>query len=315
MIQGHDGNLYGTTLGGGADGDGILYKISLAGAFTALASFDSTNGIEPDQPLVQDTAGDFWGMTSFGGASSDGTVFKYSSGALTAVVSFDGSDGKTPVEDALVQDSSGNFYGMTSYGGAFTTCGLTQGCGTVFRVTPQGTLTTLHSFSDAEGAEPSAGLAYGTDGNLYGPTDSGGADGFATLFKITTAGTLTVLHSFDDTDGKYPSALVQGTNGIFYGTAGAGGTDNDGTVFSLSVGLGAFVKTVPTYGAVGTSVFILGTDLTGATKVTFDGVSATFTVVSATEITTTVPTGATTGIVKVTTPSGTLSSNVSFFVP
>jgi uncharacterized repeat protein (TIGR03803 family) len=205
---------------------------------------------------------------------------------------------------------------MTTYGGAFSTCGYTENCGTIFKVTSGGTLTTIHSFSNAEGAGPSGGLTYGSDGNLYGDAEGGGTDGYGTLFKITTGGTLTALHSFDGTDGRDPIVtMVQGTNGIFYGDTYAGGTNNDGTVFSLSVGLGAFVKTVPTYGAVGTSVFILGTDLTGATKVTFDGVSATFTVVSATEITTKVPTGATTGTVKVTTPSGTLSSNESFFVP
>jgi uncharacterized repeat protein (TIGR03803 family) len=107
IIQGHDGNLYGTTFGGGADGDGILYKLSLAGAFTALASFDSTDGFNPFAALVQDTAGDFWGA-AFGGTSNDGAVFKYSSGALTTVVSFDGSDGDFPAEyGALVQTQAG----------------------------------------------------------------------------------------------------------------------------------------------------------------------------------------------------------------
>ncbi len=94
-----------------------------------------------------------------------------------------------------------------------------------------------------------------------------------------------------------------------------GGSDSAGTVFSLALGLGAFVKTLPTSGAVGSSVIILGTDLTGSTSVTFNGTAATFTVVSSSEIRTTVPSGATTGSVVVTTPSETLTSSVNFMVP
>jgi uncharacterized repeat protein (TIGR03803 family) len=113
------------------------------------------------------------------------------------------------------------------------------------------------------------------------------------------------------------AGLVQGTDGNFYGTTCCGGANNDGygTVFSLSVGLASFVETEPTSGKVGAAVTILGTNLTGATGVTYNGTAAVFKVVSSSEITTTVPTGATTGEVKVVTPSGTLSSNVSFRVP
>ncbi|HYA23881.1 MAG TPA: IPT/TIG domain-containing protein, partial [Terriglobales bacterium] len=134
---------------------------------------------------------------------------------------------------------------------------------------------------------------------------------------------LTTLHSFDGTDGLGPiGALVQATDGDFYGTTSWGGASHNcaapaggcGTVFSLAVGLGPFVKTLPTSGKVGTSVIILGNGLTGSTAVSFNGTAATFTVVSSTEITTTVPTGATTGTVKVTMPSRTLKSNVAFRV-
>ena len=118
------------------------------------------------------------------------------------------------------------------------------------------------------------------------------------------------------TDGANPEGLVQGTNGTFYGTTDSGGTTvHYGTVFSLSVGLGAFVKTVPTAGKTGSAVKILGTNLTGATRVSFNGAAAAFTVVSRSEISTTVPAGATSGPVEVTTPGGTLSSNAAFHVP
>jgi uncharacterized repeat protein (TIGR03803 family) len=126
---------------------------------------------------------------------------------------------------------------------------------------------------------------------------------------------LTTLHAFDRSDGADPFAgLVQSTDGKFYGTTMVGGTQNDGTVFRLDAGLGPFVNTLPTAGKVGASVKILGTNLTGATRVSFNGVAAAFTVLSPSEITTTVPAGATTGTVQVTTPSGTLLSNVVFQV-
>jgi uncharacterized repeat protein (TIGR03803 family) len=129
---------------------------------------------------------------------------------------------------------------------------------------------------------------------------------------------LTTLHSFCSrtycTDGGGPGGLVQATDGNFYGPTGVGGAYGFGTVFSLSVGLGPFVETLPTFGDVGAAVIILGTDLTGATSVTFIGTPAAFTVVSSSEITTTVPSGAATGKVEVTTPQGTLISNVDFRV-
>jgi uncharacterized repeat protein (TIGR03803 family) len=142
----------------------------------------------------------------------------------------------------------------------------------------------------------------------------GGANGNGTIFKFSSVG-LTTLHAFDSSDGASPNApLVQATNGTFYGSTFFGGTDNFGTAFSLSVGLGRFVETIPASGKVGTSVRILGTDLTGIASVTFNGTAAAFTVVSASEITTTVPTGATTGRVEVGTPSGFQVSNGPFAV-
>jgi uncharacterized repeat protein (TIGR03803 family) len=151
----------------------------------------------------------------------------------------------------------------------------------------------------------------------------GGPGGGGTIFKITPNGTLTTLYSFCSesgcTDGKSPAAaLIQATNGDFYGTAFAGGAYDDGAVFRLSLGLGPFVETQPSSGKVGAAVRILGTDLTGASSVTFNGVPAVVGVSSApgivTEITTYVPAGASSGTVQVITPSGTLSSNVPFRV-
>jgi uncharacterized repeat protein (TIGR03803 family) len=186
-------------------------------------------------------------------------------------------------------------------------------------------LTTLYSFCPqsgcTDGENPRTGLVQATDGNFYGVTQNGGASdscqegGCGTLFRITPRGTLATLHSFDYTEGGYPAAaLIQDTDGEFYGTTPNGGAHNLGTIFSLSAGLGPFVETQPTSTKVGAGVRILGTDLTGVTSVTFNGTPAIFKVVSSSFITTTAPTGATTGEVQVVTPGGTLTSNVPFRV-
>src|ERR1035438_6417117 len=173
-------------------------------------------------------------------------------------------------------------------------------------------LTTLYNFCSqsecTDGSGPLAGLVQAANGNLYGTPESGGLNcapyGCGTGFKVTQSGTLTTLYSFcaqsGCADGEYPDAgLVRATNGTFYATTELGGVNNGGTVFSLSVGLAPFVETLPTSGEVGAAVKILGNKLTGSTSVSFNGTAAAFTVVSASEITTNVPVGATTGRVQV----------------
>ena len=315
VIQGTDGNFYGTTFDGGANGQGTVFKMTPGGTLTTLYNFcnltNCTDGANPWATLVQATNGNFYGTTSNGGTRGDGTVFKITpSGTLTTLYSFEGVgvDGGNP-HAALIQGRDGNLYG-TTYGG---------GTGTVFKITPSGTFTTLHTFSGTDGEEPQAALVQATNGNFYGTTEGGGASFDGTVFEITPTGTLTTLYNFCSqsgcTDGTYPfGALVQDTNGTLYGTTYRGGANDAGTVFRLSVGLGLFVETQPTSGRVGAAVKILGTDLTGATSVSFNGSAATFTVVSESEITTTVPTGATTGTVDVTIPSRMLKSNIKFRV-
>lgn len=306
------------------------------------------DGNGPYAGLVQGRDGNFYGTTVTGGSSgSGGTVFKVTPGGqLTTLYSFcqhlanyQCTDGSSP-EAPLVQGSDGNFYGTTSDGGPSNSYGYTYG--TVFKITPEGALTVLHGFEGPDGAAPLASLIQGSDGNLYGTTSYGGSNNpgggagypYGTVFQITPGGTLTTLYSFcsslDDgicMDGNYAAgALLQATNGIFYGTTGAGGDGtycygpgncpftNPGTVFSASTGLGSFVETQTSSGKVGATVKILGTKLTGATSVMFDGTPAIFKVVSSSEITSTVPAGAGTGLVTVTTPSATLTSNRPFLV-
>src|ERR1022692_2084630 len=322
LVQAANGDLYGTTVAGGANGYGTVFKITPGGTLTMVYSFCSqtncADGAYPEAGLVQAANGDLYGTTPQGGANRGGTIFKITpGGTLTKLYSFC-SEGVYPactaglIPDAgLVQAANGDFYGTTEYGGA------NGNYGTVFKITPSGTLTTLHRFNYTDGEGPSAGLVQATNGDFYGTTLSGGANGEGTVFKITPSGSLTTLYSFCSqsgcTDGAFPEAgPVQGTHGDFYGTTFNGGANNSGTVFRLSVGLGPFVKPRPPFGKVGAAVKILGTNLTGATSVGFNGTAAVFEVVSSSEITTTVPAGASSGKVQVITPSGTLSSNAAF---
>jgi uncharacterized repeat protein (TIGR03803 family) len=217
LAQATDGNFYGTT-SSSSGGWGTVFKITPNGTLTVLHAFSySSEGGHPMAGLVQATDGNFYGTTSSGGASGNGTVFKITpNGTLTVLHAFSvSSEGGTPMA-SLVQATDGNFYGTTSSGGA-------SGNGTVFKITPNGTLTVLHAFSYSnEGGHPMAGLVQATDGNFYGTTSSGGASGYGngTVFKITPNGTLTVLHAFSYSgEGGMPrSGLVQATDGNFYGT-------------------------------------------------------------------------------------------------
>jgi uncharacterized repeat protein (TIGR03803 family) len=333
LIQAKDGSFYGTTLAGG-NGYGTVFKITPAGALTTLYSFcsrtDCPDGSDPEA-LVQAADGDFYGTTYGGGSQGAGTIFKMTAvGKLTTLYSFcfesNCADGASP-SSTLVQSSDGDFYGTTSGGGLSDFCA--DNCGTIFRITPDGTLTTLYDFCAqtgcTDGETPNGALVLATDGNFYGTTEKGGDSGGGTVFKITPEGMRTTLYSFCPrlgcSDGDDPAAgLVQDTNGQFYGTASAGGpgvfcgSSGCGTVFALSAGLRPFVLTQPESAAVGKPVNVLGTNLTGATSVTFNGIAATFTVESGSLIRATVPTGATTGLVQVVTPGGTRSSNVPFRV-
>jgi uncharacterized repeat protein (TIGR03803 family) len=322
-VQAANGDIYVTTPVGGqretgslsSDTGAILNLSGNGGSYDFCANKHCPDGRNPYGGLVQGTDGNLYGTTTRGGANNAGTVFRIPTKVrpFTRLHSFNTTDGAYPYA-ALIQASDGNFYGTTELGGA-------NGGGTLFQITPSGTLTSLYSFcaqaSCTDGKTPVAGLTQATDGNFYGTTELGGANGAGTIFQLTPGGTLTTLYSFcaqpSCADGENPlSGLLQATDGNLYGAASVGGADNDGTIFSLATGLSPFVKTVPAAGKVGLSIYVLGTNLTGATSVSFNGTSATFTVVSATEITTSVPTGATSGFVTVTTTGATLSSNVAF---
>jgi uncharacterized repeat protein (TIGR03803 family) len=253
LVEGTDGNFYGTTVDGGSNGQGTLFKITPQGQRTTLHDFCSEGSYCPDGSyplgaLVLGTDGDFYGTAASGGGSYNtwGVVFKItSSGSFTTLHSFQFADGATP-RGTLLQASDGNFYGTTYEGGVNTDCVDTRACGTVFKLTPAGDLTTLYSFCSqpncADGSGPVSGLAQDSEGNLYGTTYREGVGGAGTVFKIATSGTLTTLHSFcsrsNCADGMFPNGgLVVGRDGNLYGTTsegGAGTVHANGTVFKIT---------------------------------------------------------------------------------
>ncbi|MGH6839302.1 MAG: choice-of-anchor tandem repeat GloVer-containing protein [Methylocella sp.] len=263
LIADSSGNLYGTTLEGGGGssgcyiapsslGCGVVFKLSPGGTETVLHSFTGgSDGLFPTSTLIADSGGNLFGTAVGGGASGNGVVFKLSpSGTETVLYSFKGgSDGGAP-EGGMIADSSGNLYGTTGVGGA-SVCIDGLGCGVVFKLTPGGTETVLHSFAGgSDGSDPVGGLIADSSGNLFGTTGGGGGSGCGgsgcgTVFKLTPGGTETVLYSFTGgSDGGLPRAgLIADSGGNLYGTTLNGGASDAGTVFKLT-GTG-FVPDVP----------------------------------------------------------------------
>ena len=325
LLRASDGYFYGTTCNGGLFNNGTVYKISASGVFTSLHSFNGFgDGSCPFGALMEANDGKIYGATGAGAITQNGTIFTLASdGTVATLHKFTGPplDGSNP-NAPLVQGSDGNLYGTTLLGGG---CGVFAytGCGSIFKITPSGDLTTIYSFClngtpCIDGQSPGDALVLGSDGNFYGTTAFGGSTVNAgTVFSITPAGLLTTLHSFNNTykDGKYPfTTLVQATDGKFYGTSEEGGAKGRGTIFSVDLELSPFVKIQPPFGKSGSTLMVLGTGLTGTSEVSFNGTPATFAVVSDTLIRATVPAGAVSGTVTVVTPGGSLPSDLAFRV-
>jgi uncharacterized protein (TIGR03437 family) len=236
LIQAPDASFYGTTWWGASPscgtpgvsygpGCGAIFKMSTFGDTSVVHSFSGKDGRVPSA-LIQ-ANGRFYGTTKAGGAD-EGTAFSLSflpSGLanLTLLVSFGTAASGGIWPNALIQASDGYFYGTTE--------GVWTGGATVFRMDASGNVTTLHSFTSADGMLLN-GLIQGRDGGLYGTAQNGGATGLGTIFRIDAAGNFRVLHSFSGADGSMPTALLQASDGFFYGTTQGGGLSScAGTVF------------------------------------------------------------------------------------
>ncbi len=232
LVRDSAGNLYGTTAGGGAFHQGIVFRVDASGNETVLYNFTGgTDGGNPRSGLLRDTAGNLYGITA-GGGKGQGVVFKLDpNGVETVLHALTMAEGSGSAS-GLTLDSSGNFYGTTELGGAYNQ-------GVAFKLDASGNYSVLHSFgkhASLDGSQPYAGLVRDAAGNLYGTTFGGGRYGQGTVYKVDASGNESVIYSFrGGSDGSSPSStLVLDQAGNLYGTTDNGGTGNLGTVFKVA---------------------------------------------------------------------------------
>jgi uncharacterized repeat protein (TIGR03803 family) len=325
VTQARDGNLYGTTLSGGSINQdcGTVFELTPSGKLTTLHIFNYYDGCNPHGPILQARDGNFYG-TVYYDIHSDcnddimpgcGYLFKVTpAGAYSIFHAFHCTDGANPT-GGLIQGNDGYIYGSTANGGVPKgVCRYNDDApyygGTVFRVSTDGTLTTLSTAVNAI----LYSLVEANDGNLYGTSWTEGEVLNSVIFKMTPTGAATTLYTWGMYQHGPDAGLLQATNGVFYGTTLDDGANSLGTVYSLSSGLGPFVALVRNAGRVGAQIQVLGQGFKGTTAVSLNGVPASFKVVCDTYLTATVPAGAGAGFVTVTTPNGTLKSSAKYWV-
>jgi len=225
LIVGADGNFYGTTLEGGTANLGTVFRMTPAGVTTVLHAFagGAADGASPRAGLLIGTDGQFYGTTSAGGAANLGVVFRMTTaGTVTILHAFAGAvDGATPYGE-LLEAPDGFFYGTTRAGGS-------ANAGVIFKMSPAGVLTTLHTFAGANGSDPRAGLVRATDGLLYGTAATGGTFAAGVVFRIAPDGTFEILHNYGGAAGPLPATpegagtptgrMFQAADGFVYGTS------------------------------------------------------------------------------------------------
>jgi uncharacterized repeat protein (TIGR03803 family) len=232
LVQAADGNFYGITYGGGANGGGTIFKITSTGVFSVLRHFNTTtDGNKSYNSLTLGKDGNLYGVTYYGGTFGYGTIFKITTaGVYTVIKNLNGPTDGGSVQSDLIQGTDGFFYGTCSMYG-------TYGNGTIFKVSAAGVYTVLrHLSSGIDGGYPYGGLYQNTDGALYGLNRTGGTGGAGTAYKITTTGVYTVLHSFvTETEGNTPDGnFAKGNDGNLYALISTGGTYNFGTAIKMT---------------------------------------------------------------------------------
>jgi uncharacterized repeat protein (TIGR03803 family) len=346
LVQGTDGSFYGVAQTQGANGYGSIFKMTATGTVTVLHNFSSTDGAEPTKPLIQASDGNLYGSTIYGGSAGAGVIFKITpNGTYTVLHNLtSATDGYQP-NASLVQATDGKLYGVTTLGGPLSG-------GTIYSITTTGTFTVLYSFDATNvtnGYEPASPLRQNTNGKFYSDTFYGGTStycsgGCGVIYSLDMGlGAFVSLASTSGKEGAKIGIFGQGFSAssvVKFGGTQATTVTRSGTTYltatvpgaaltgSVTVTTGAttltsqrtfkvtptFISFTPPSGPVGTLVTITGTALTQATKVTFNGKSASFTVNSDAQITATVPSGATTGKIAVLTKGGSASSTTSFTV-
>jgi uncharacterized repeat protein (TIGR03803 family) len=230
LLSDAQGNIFGVATSGGPGVGGTIFEYSANGTFSVLHAFADSDGFEPQGNLLMDRKGNLYGATNSGGANEFGTVFRLSKkNKLTTLYTFmGGNDGGFPV-GGLDRDKQGNLYGATNLAGNGSTP-----FGTVFKLAPDGTLTTLYAFTGgADGGYPNGNVLL-VKGKLYGTTTGGGTHDDGVAYDIDPAGgPETVLHHFSESHGASPQDGLVKAHGLLYGTASGGGADDAGVVFSL----------------------------------------------------------------------------------
>jgi len=238
LVQGTNGNLYGTTYNGGKNALGSIFNVTTSGSQKITYSFKTgTDGANPTGGLTLGTDGNFYGTTQQGGTKSMGTVFKVTpNGTYLQLHNFNAFiDGAFPWGPPTLA-SDGNFYGTTS-GGGINSNGL------VYKINSGGALTEVYKFDVTHGANPIAPPTQGTDGFLYIPVSQGGTSYCGTIVKMSTSGVINNTYNFPcGLGGSFPiGPLVQASDGNFYSTTQDGGANGQGVIYRVTPSLAVTV--------------------------------------------------------------------------